>query len=153
MPASPKPSPSGPSRRGVVRSGAAIAYRQKNYEQRLVKRIRIAGGLALLQGILTALVAFIAKNAGLNPWFVGGAAALTLAAAVGIFFKVRLAGIVVVALTVLNVAGNVMTQAWIGVFLQIAFLLAYVDGMRALFALSRMLAVAPSPEPDVEALQ
>jgi hypothetical protein len=46
------PSPSGPSRRGPVRSGRrAIALRQREYEQRLVRRILIAACLALLQAL------------------------------------------------------------------------------------------------------
>jgi hypothetical protein len=153
MPASSQPPASGPSRRGPVRSGAAIAYRQKSYEQRLVKRIRIAGGLALLQAILGALVTFIAKSAGLNPWIIGGAAALAFTASVGIFLKFRIAGIVVVALTVLNIANHIVVHGWVALVIQIGFLLAYVDGMRALFAWSRLRATAPTAELDVEALQ
>ena len=140
MPASPTPSPSGPSRRGPVRSGAAIAYRQKSYEQRLVIRIRIAGGLALLQGSLGAGITFIARKAGLNPWIIGGAAALTFAAAVGIFFKIRIAGIVVVALAVLNIAQLIYSEAWVGLLLHVAFLLMYVDGMRALTVSANVMA-------------
>jgi len=152
MPASPKPSSSGPSRRGVVRSGAAIAYRQKDYERRLLKRIRIAGGIAVLQGIVGGLFAIFARRAGVNPWIIGAIAAITLASAVGIFFKVRFAGIVVVALSVLNLAGLIWLQSWAGLVLPIVFLLLYVDGLRALFAWSRMRAAAPEPDLDLEAL-
>jgi len=51
MPASLKPSPSGPPRRGPVRSGVAIALRRRECEQRFVKRILIAACLALLQAL------------------------------------------------------------------------------------------------------
>jgi hypothetical protein len=153
MPASPKPSPSGSSRRGLVRSGVAIAHRLKNYERSLVKRIRIAGGIALLQALLGAVFTFIARRLGSDPWIVGTAAALSFAAGVGIFFKFRIAGIVAVALTVLNIALLIRSNNWTALLLPVIFLLLYVDGMRALSAWSRMRAVAPAAKLDIEALQ
>jgi len=151
MPASTRPSPSGPSR-PPVRSGAAIAHRQENYQKGLVKRIRIAGGLAVLQALIAGLYLLFVKGADLQIWVVGGVAVVTLAAAIGIFFKFRIAGIVVVAISVLDLAGIVWARNWTALLLPVVFLLFYVDGMRALFAWSRMRAVAPAPELDVEAL-
>jgi hypothetical protein len=154
MPANSKPSATGTSRRSPVLSQAAIAEKRRLYEQKLAKRIRIAAWLGVVQGILCGLYAALAKGSGVpSPWIMGGIAALSFAAAAGVFRKIRMAGVVLVAFEVVNLGGLIWMKSWGGIMIPIVFLLLYIDGMRALFAWSRWRATVPASEPDIEALQ
>jgi len=134
-------------------SKAAIVEKQRLYEQKLAKRIRIAGWLGLAQGVLSGLYVAFARDKDAGAWVMGGISVLSFASAVGVFRKVRFAGIVLVAFAVVNLAGLVWMHSWGGILVPIVFLLLYVDGMRALFAWSRWRATVPAAAPDIEALQ